>query len=574
VECARSAASEIQVDFDPEGRTIMWAVDESRIDRGPGRGDGPGHLSALRGPACVLAALALLALPVAAQRPGASPPGGFGGRGGGGGGGVQPELAVVERFDVDGNGRLDRDERREARAWLAQQPRPGGRGGAGGAGGRGGGPGGRGIVPASPGPGLAPADVAVHADARLYEPEVLRTFFIDFEGADWEEEMEAFFDTDVDVPATVRVDGELFEQVGLGFRGASSYRMVPSGSKRSLKLRFDHADDDQDLYGYQTLNLLNANNDPTFLRTVLYSEIARRYLPAPQVNYVRVVINGESWGVYANQQQFNNDFLDDFFGTRDGARWQAPGSPNGRAGLEYLGDDLAAYRRLYEIKTDDDPERWADLVELTRVLNETAPDALEAALEPILDVDGALRFLAVEMALVNSDGYWTRASDYNLYQDPDGRFHVIPHDMNEALGAGAPGGGGGRAAAAGGGRAGVPGGGRTGAPGGGRGGGPGAGGATVDPLTGLDDATKPLRSRLLAVPALRQRYLGYVKDIAERWLDPEAMAPVLDGYRARIAEDVRTDTRKLYATEAFETGYADLLRFMGERRTYLLEYGG
>ena len=37
------------------------------------------------------------------------------------------------------------------------------------------------------------------------------------------------------------------------------------------------------------------------------------------------------------------------------------------------------------------------------------------------------------MALANSDGYWARASDYNLYLDERGRFHVIPHDVNEGL---------------------------------------------------------------------------------------------------------------------------------------------
>ena len=51
----------------------------------------------------------------------------------------------------------------------------------------------------------------------------------------------------------------------------------------------------------------------------------------------------------------------------------------------------------------------------------------------MLDVDGVLRFLALENALVNTDGYWTRASDYNIYQDERGRFHVIPHDVNEAF---------------------------------------------------------------------------------------------------------------------------------------------
>ena len=47
------------------------------------------------------------------------------------------------------------------------------------------------------------------------------------------------------------------------------------------------------------------------------------------------------------------------------------------------------------------------------VLNETPPASLEAALAPMLDVDEALKFLALEVALVNSDGYWARASDYS-----------------------------------------------------------------------------------------------------------------------------------------------------------------
>ena len=51
----------------------------------------------------------------------------------------------------------------------------------------------------------------------------------------------------------------------------------------------------------------------------------------------------------------------------------------------------------------------------------------------MLDIEGVLWFLAVDLALSNSDGYWTRASDYNIYQDPKGKFHILPHDMNEAF---------------------------------------------------------------------------------------------------------------------------------------------
>jgi len=85
----------------------------------------------------------------------------------------------------------------------------------------------------------------------------------------------------------------------------------------------------QDLGGYRTLNLLNAHEDPTFLRAVLYDQIARDYLPAAKANFVKVVINGESWGVYINEQQFNKDFIKEWFGSTRGARWKVPGSPGG-----------------------------------------------------------------------------------------------------------------------------------------------------------------------------------------------------------------------------------------------------
>ena len=45
-----------------------------------------------------------------------------------------------------------------------------------------------------------------------------------------------------------------------------------------------------------------------------YEELADCYrtdveVPAPKANFVRLVINGENWGIYANVQQFNKDFL-------------------------------------------------------------------------------------------------------------------------------------------------------------------------------------------------------------------------------------------------------------------------
>ena len=446
------------------------------------------------------------------------------------------DIALVAQFDRDGDGRLNATERRAAREALSQMPRRRrfGRLSTG---------------PTDPGPSLTPPQVRSYPDAPLYDTSVLRTIFLQFEDADWEAQLIDFHRTDVELPATLIIDGKTYRDVGVHFRGNSSFSGVPAGRKHSMQLTLDWVHDEQNLYGYRTLNLYNANQDPTFQRIVLYNDIARDYIPAPKANFVRVVINGESWGIYPNAQVFNKDFVRDAFKTTKGARWRAPGNPRSGAGLQYVGDDPAPYKRMFEIKTKDDPKSWADLINLAKVLNETPLDKLEAALAPILDIDGVLKFLAIDNALINSDGYWARASDYNIYQDERGRFHFFTHDFNETLG-----------------------------PIEGRGfrGGVGARPGTyeLDPLIGLDDAGKPLRSRLLAVPALRERYLGYVRDIAERWLDWKKLGPIVERYQSLIAPDIRTDVHRLYDSADFDavTGDSSIKAFADARRTYLLEY--
>src|SRR5262245_36646651 len=186
------------------------------------------------------------------------------------GGGPDSELKLVARYDKDKDGKLNRQERNAARAAVGggQQFgfRRGFRGNA---------------VDATPGRKLSPADVRPYPTTPVYDLGTLRTIFLQFEDADWEDEMAAFKNTDVEVPATMTVDGRAYKEVGVHFRGASSFMMVPAGLKRSLNVSTDFAVKDQSLGGYRTFNLLNANNDPTFLRAFLYTQIARRYIPAP-----------------------------------------------------------------------------------------------------------------------------------------------------------------------------------------------------------------------------------------------------------------------------------------------------
>lgn len=612
------------------------------------------------------------------------PPRGPGGRGfGGPGGPFREERKLVAKFDADKNGWLNADERAVARKEAPPErdrrgpggpggrgfrgPQPDGPDGPGGPDGERGprGPGGPGfgrrqnMEPPKPGERVSPVDVEKLSSTDLYDPTVLRTLFLEFENSDWEKELSDFHNTDVEVPAKLTVDGKEYANVGVHFRGMSSYMGVPEGYKRSLNLSFDFVDKNQRLYGYRTLNLLNSHEDDSFMSTVLYSHIARQYLPTPKANFVRVVINGEDWGVYANVEQFNKDFIKENFGTDLGNRWKVRGNPGGDGGLRYVGEEVEPYRQRFTIKSKDEDKAWQDLIALCRTLDKTPPEKLEAALEPILDIDSTLKFLALDVALVNNDGYWVRSSDYSLYQDPAGRFHLIPSDMNESFrgGGGPPGGAGMRGRR--GGRFGrdrgpdrdrpprgdAPGadrpprddgpdadrpprdgdedrprrdrnreGGRPeddqfgfgpppppdgefdppgfgppgfGPPGFGPPGGPGGmarGGIELDPLVGLDNERTPLRSKLLAVPALKARYLEYVRKIADESLDWNKLGPVVADYRALITDAVKRDTRKLSTHEEFLRATDDepstkernerrmsLRTFADKRRAYLLK---
>lgn len=123
---------------------------------------------------------------------------------------------------------------------------------------------------------------------------------------------------------------------------------------------------------------------------------------------------------------------------------------------------------------------------------------------------------------------------------------------------------------------------------GGGGGGARVEGVKLDPLQAASDENKPLISKLLAVPALRERYLGHVRSIAGKSLDWQKLGPLAERLHQLIADDVRSDGRKLDSSEAFEKsltqdvagsgfgpgggGSMGLKNFADQRRAFLLGY--
>ena len=105
-------------------------------------------------------------------------------------------------------------------------------------------------------------------------------------------------------------------------------------------------------------------------------------------------------------------------------------------------------------------------------------------------------------------------------------------------------------------------------------------GYELDPLVGLDQERFPLRSKLLANPTLKTRYLQYVRMIASDYLAWEKMEPRVASAKELIESEVKADTRKLMTMEGFElaTNLASpakarsLREFAEKRSAYLLNH--
>ena len=537
------------------------------------------------------------------------------------------DLELHERFDTNDDGRLDREERDLARKEIPPRT-PRGR--------RGGRPGmDRGDE--GPRPETLPDALRIDVEDRksvprlegtgLYDRDVLHTLFLEFPENDWHQEMVVFHGTDVEVPAMLSLDGRPIGEVGVSYRGNTSFDMP---AKKSFGISIDAYDDDLRLDDRRTLNLLNANGDPSMMREVLFSNIASDHVPAPEANFVRVVVNGTYLGVYGNLEQINKDFTKRTHDTSKGVRWKVPPDFSGGGALTYHGEDPAEYESRYELKTGSaGTEDWKALIELCRILKETPDEEIEELLPKHLDVEETIRFLALDNAFVDSDGYYSRGSDYYVYLDPDGIFHLIPYDNNETFGGGhgpgrgGPGGPGGRGGPppgfgpggppSGAGPGGRPANQERGAPprgvgseeqgrdrargqrgtgrpdstrgreqrrrgrGPGRGGpGGGGGGMTQTPLALANELeTRPVIARILSVEAWRADYLETIREIAETDLDWANLKPRIDAYRALIERDVVQDPFHGDRTGFRRSLYGDddsLKSFAAERRRFLLKH--
>lgn len=222
------------------------------------------------------------------------------------------------------------------------------------------------------------------------------------------------------VPATVRVGGTLYTNVGIHLKGAAGSSR-DFNDRPALTLKFDKFVKDQNCAGLEKLHLNNSVQDETFLSESIASRLYRESgVSTARSGHAFVILNGRDLGLYVLKEGYDSLFLKRNFemGTH------APGNL-------YDGGFLRDVDQPLKRDAGKGPDDYSDLRSLRKAAN--APESRRAAeLEKVLDVDRFVTFLAIQALTDDWDGYGRNRNNYRLYFDPvTGRARFIPHGMDQ-----------------------------------------------------------------------------------------------------------------------------------------------
>ncbi len=250
-----------------------------------------------------------------------------------------------------------------------------------------------------------------------------------------------------DDPAWVAVDvifdGVPLKWAGLRYKGNSTLSSSWRGGVHKLPFRvtMDKFEDDhpetknQRLWGFKKLTFAPAAKDASFLRDVLAGEVLRdRGVPSARTAFCRVFVDkGDGKGtVYAGLyiaiEDPANKMMKTVFGDKSGNLYKPDGP----------GATFAVFNQSSFVKkTNEDDADFSDVKAVVTALNADRSDAAawRKTVDKLFDVDGFLRWLAVNSAMQNWDAYGRMTHNYYIYADPGqaGRLVWIPWDHNEAF---------------------------------------------------------------------------------------------------------------------------------------------
>ena len=248
--------------------------------------------------------------------------------------------------------------------------------------------------------------------------------------ADWAK-LRAEFQTNTYYPADFTWNNQTVTNVGIRSRGRGSR----SGNKPGLRVDFDRYTTGGRFLGLKSLVLDNLTQDQSGIHeSVAMAFYARLGIPASRELHTRLYVNGNYWGLYTIVESVDKEMLARVFGSigddvqNDGWLYEFKWQDNWF--FSYLGQELREYMYRFEATTHEsksDEEKYRPIENLIRVANNTPPDRYNVEVGPKLDLAQAVRFIAAQVFLGETDGFLGGfgINNFYLYRLENSDKHVL-----------------------------------------------------------------------------------------------------------------------------------------------------
>ncbi|TFH72003.1 CotH kinase family protein [Cellulomonas sp. HD19AZ1] len=336
------------------------------------------------------------------------------------------------------------------------------------------------------------AAASATAGADLFDTTTVHSIAVTYDEDDYQAMLDAYAATgDKEwIRATVVIDGQELQDVGLRLKGNSSLRGLASrpgtddagagatddadattdgagtaeapadaparddlgeGSVSAddpaglpWLIRLDKYVDGQQYAGRTDLVVRGSSTQSSLNEAVALQVLALADVPAEQATYVRLSVNGGD-----ERLRLVLDLPDDDLWNAD--TFENPGityKADSEGDWSYRGEDASAYADAFEVKSSTsslpEDEQYTPLIELLALVNDASDEEFAAQLGDHLDVDAFARYLAAQDVVQNWDDIDGPGNNsYLRWDETTGLFTVVAWDQNLSFSGGMGGGMGG-----------------------------------------------------------------------------------------------------------------------------------
>ncbi len=237
--------------------------------------------------------------------------------------------------------------------------------------------------------------------------------------------------------ADFRLEGRSLTNVGVRLKGSGT--QSGNGIQRwPFRIDLNQFGGYERLDGAGKISLNNNFYDSSYLRDSLSYELFREFgVPAPRTCFIRLHLtvpgkyDKKYLGLYTAAEAVETPFLKEHFGSAAGLLLK----PNLGLSSFPAGRDWSGLRGSLGPRTDGSVEQRQQVVQLFHLLNRRDPVAFAEQLPKLVDLDAYLRFLVVNVVLVNQDSYLGMGKNYYIYLDPvTDRLKWLSWDLDLSFG--------------------------------------------------------------------------------------------------------------------------------------------